>query len=157
MCQSFMPLLSEGGRIVNVSSTASSLGNYSKAIQQRFRNPKMTLEDLEGMMQEYQTCADTGTERQNGWPQLAYGVSKACVNALTAILARENPGLTINACCPGWVATDMGSLVGTPTKTPEEGSRIPIRLGFKDIGGITGRYWGNPSVSDTREGQVMEW
>lgn len=28
------------------------------------------------------------------------------MNALTAVLARENPGLIINACCPGWVSTD---------------------------------------------------
>ena len=54
MCQTFIPLLAKDGRIVNVSSTGSSLGQYSKEIQQRFRNPKMTLEDLEGMMQQYQ-------------------------------------------------------------------------------------------------------
>lgn len=53
MCQSFIPLLSQNGRIVNVSSTGSSLGQYSKDIQQRFRSSKMTLEDLEEMMQEY--------------------------------------------------------------------------------------------------------
>ena len=53
-----------------------------------------------------QVCADNGTERQHGWPQQAYSVSKACINALTAVLARENPGLIINACCPGWVSTD---------------------------------------------------
>lgn len=49
-----------------------------------------------------------------------YSVSKACVNAITAILARENPGLTINACCPGWVATDMGGIMGKPPKEPSE-------------------------------------
>ena len=54
MCQTFIPLLAKDGRIVNVSSTGSSLGQYSKEIQQRFRSSKMTLDDLEGMMQEYQ-------------------------------------------------------------------------------------------------------
>ena len=54
MCQTFIPLLSKTGRIVNVSSVGSSLKQYSKAIQQRFRSSKMTLEGLEGMMQEYQ-------------------------------------------------------------------------------------------------------
>ena len=64
--------------------------------------------------------ADAGTERRNGWPaQSSYSVSKACENALTAVLARENPGLTINACCPGWVSTDMGKMVGSqPSKAP---------------------------------------
>ena len=119
MCQTFIPLLREDGRIVNVSSTGSSLNQYSKDIQQRFRNPKMTLIDLENLLKEYQENANNGTENENGWPQQAYSVSKACINALTAILARENLGLIINACCPGWVETDMGKMVGSrPAKAP---------------------------------------
>ena len=157
MCQAFIPLLSKKGRIVNVSSTGSSLSNYSKEIQQRFRDPKMTLQDLETLMEEYEECAKNRTETKNGWPRLAYSVSKACENAMTAVLARENPGLVINACCPGWVDTDMGRLVGSPSKAPEDGAKIPLRLAFKDIGGVTGRYWGNPSVHDTDEGRVVEW
>ncbi|KAI4096465.1 MAG: hypothetical protein LQ344_000973 [Seirophora lacunosa] len=41
-------------RVVNVSSTGSSLSGYSKEIQDRFRSPTMTLNDLEQMMTEYQ-------------------------------------------------------------------------------------------------------
>ncbi len=54
MCHTFIPILDKTGRIVNVSSTGSSLKQYSKEIQQRFRSSKMTLPDLESMMQEYQ-------------------------------------------------------------------------------------------------------
>lgn len=54
MCRTFIPMMSRTGRIVNVSSTASSLSGYSKEIQDRFRNSKMTLDDLEQMMTEYQ-------------------------------------------------------------------------------------------------------
>ncbi|KAL8769914.1 MAG: hypothetical protein Q9194_005301 [Teloschistes cf. exilis] len=118
MCQTFIPLLSKNGRIVNVSSTGSSLSGYSKEIQDRFRNPDMKLPDLEQMMHEYQEAADRGTESRLGWKPQAYGVTKAAINAMTAVLARENPGLTINACCPGWVDTDMGNIVGRPSKTP---------------------------------------
>ena len=39
----------------------------------------------------------------------------------------------------------------------EEGARIPYRLGFKDIQGVSGRYWGNKSISGRGEGQVMTW
>ncbi|KAI4238009.1 MAG: hypothetical protein L6R40_005820 [Gallowayella cf. fulva] len=120
MCQIFIPLLSKRGRIVNVSSTGSSLSGYSKEIQDRFRSPKMTLQDLEQMMNEYQVsaipanhsysenpefrfqeAANNGTESRNGWKSQAYGVTKAAENAMTAVLARDNPGLIINACCPG--------------------------------------------------------
>lgn len=153
-----MPLLKSNGRIVNVSSTASSLSNYSDSIKARFRSSKMTLDDLETLMNEYEECANQGTERQHGWPTQSYAVTKAAQNALTATLARENQGLMINSCCPGWVATDMGKLVSpTPPKDPVEGARIPIRLGFGDIQGVTGRYWGNNSISGKGYGQVQEW
>lgn len=151
-------MLSKNGRVVNVSSTDSSLANYSMPIQQRFQNPKLTLDDVETMLQEYYASVIEGSERENGWPKSAYSVSKASTNALTGILARENPGLIVNCCCPGWVDTDMGSIAGSrPPKSPEDGAKIPIRLGFKDIGGVTGRYWSNPSVADTGSGQTMDW
>lgn len=114
-----MPLLRSNGRIVNVSSTGSSLSNYSDSIKARFRSPKMSLDDLEKLINQYQESANQGTERQNGWPTQSYAVSKAAQNALTATLARDNEGLIINSCCPGWVATDMGKMMSsTPPKTP---------------------------------------
>ena len=134
------------------------LGKYSKQIQQRFRDPNLRLDDIEAILQDFYACVLKGSEKDNGWPQSGYSVSKASTNALTAILARDNPGLVINCCCPGWVNTDMGSLGGSqPPKSPTDGAKIPIRLGFGDIDGITGRYWGNPSVYDTGDGQVMNW
>lgn len=70
----------------------------------------------------------------------------------------------------------MGRQVGSPTKTTGkkllywktcfsvfdgellvDGIKIPVRLGFKDIDGITGKFWANPGVSDTGEGRVMNW
>ena len=54
MCQAFIPMLKERGRIVNVSSVGSSLQQYSKDLQRRFRSSKMTLGDLETLLQEYQ-------------------------------------------------------------------------------------------------------
>ncbi|KAL8826705.1 MAG: hypothetical protein Q9191_003630 [Dirinaria sp. TL-2023a] len=156
--KTFGALLHPHGRIVNVSSTGSSLSNYSPELQSRFRDPQMTLADLEEMMDEYQSAVDSGTERQKGWPKQAYAASKAAMNAMTATLARENKGLVINSCCPGWVATDMGKMISpTPPKDPLEGARIPIRLGFGDIGGVTGRYWGNDSISGKGDGQVQDW
>lgn len=38
-----------------------------------------------------------------------------------------------------------------------DGAKIPVRLAFGDIGDVTGRYWANPGVSDTGDGQVMDW
>jgi len=44
----------------------------------------------------------------------AYRISKVGLNALTRMLAAEEPGLLVNAVCPGWVATDMGGAGGRP-------------------------------------------
>lgn len=49
MCQAFVPVMAEGGRIVNLSSIAGLLGRNSKEIQARFRDPEMTLEKLDGL------------------------------------------------------------------------------------------------------------
>lgn len=54
MCQTFIPLLSDTGRIVNLSSVASTLKPYSEQIRQRFRDPNMTLEELERLAQDYE-------------------------------------------------------------------------------------------------------
>jgi carbonyl reductase 1 len=122
-----------------------------------------------------QASAKAGTAAQNGWPHSGYSVSKACINAMTAVLARENPDVLINACCPGWVATDMGRQVGSrPPKTTGrpsemqtlgirvdalivEGARIPLRLGFENIDTISGKYWANDSVAGKDAGRVQDW
>ncbi len=41
-----------------------------------------------------------------GYP--GYRVSKVGLNALTRILANEEPEVRTNSLCPGWVRTDMG-------------------------------------------------
>lgn len=38
-----------------------------------------------------------------------------------------------------------------------EGAKIPVKLGFGDISGTTGRYWANPGIADKGDGQVMAW
>lgn len=53
MCQRFIPLLAPQGRIVNLSSVASSLKPYSESIQQRLRNPDVTVSDLDRLAQEF--------------------------------------------------------------------------------------------------------
>lgn len=119
----------------------------------------MTLPDLEGIAKDYEAAVSAGQESARGFGKSGqgYSVSKSCVNALTAVLARENEGLVINACCPGWVATDMGSLVGNPPKSPAEGAKIPVKLGFGNIGAVTGRYWSNDGIADKGDGRVQEW
>jgi len=70
----------------------------------------------------------------------AYGVAKASLNALTRALARDlPPGVKINACDPGWVATRMGGS-GAPL-TPEEGADTPVWLALLPEDGPTGGFF----------------
>jgi len=159
VCQAFIPHMAKDGtgRIVNLSSVGSSLNPYSEDKAQTFRTIS-SLDDLDALMHEYQKDAESGALSQAGWPdQKAYSVSKACVNSFTGILARQNPDLTINCCCPGWVDTGMGSMMGRPPKKTEDGARIPVRLAVGDVEGVSGRYWANDSIRSREEGRVQEW
>lgn len=88
-------------------------------------------------------------------------MSKALINAFTGILARDNPKLLINCCCPGWIATDMGGLAGSgrmsAPKSPEDGALIPLKLATQDIGKESGKYWANDSVRSKEAGRVQAW
>jgi NAD(P)-dependent dehydrogenase (short-subunit alcohol dehydrogenase family) len=49
----------------------------------------------------------------------AYGLAKAGLNVLTRMIAAEaGPGVKVNCCSPGWVATRMGG-AGAPTPVDE--------------------------------------
>jgi len=163
MCRTFLPLLSPNGRIVNLSSVGSVLKPYSETLQARFRNPKSTFPDLDTLAEEYLETIPKHAESAAGFGGTgrSYSVSKALLNAGSFILARDNPEHLINCCCPGWIATDMGRLVGSrtvqPPKTPEEGARIPVRLALGDLGGVTGKYWANDSIRGRGDGEVQEW
>ena len=95
------PLVRDGGHIANVSSGMGDLSIFSSPELRAFFAKVDDREALVQKMREF--IAD-----QRGWPQSAYSVSKAGLNALTRILARELPRLHVNAVCPGWVKTDMG-------------------------------------------------
>jgi len=95
------PLVRDGGHVVNVSSGMGELSIFSSAELRSFFADVQDRDALIAKLREF--AAD-----QRGWPQSAYSVSKAGLNALTRILARELPRLHVNAVCPGWVKTDMG-------------------------------------------------
>lgn len=150
----------KGSRIVNVTASGSSkLSSYSKDIQAQFSSPSLTLAGLGNLADSYLQSVKTSTEEESGWNHFkgSYNVSKSCVNALTAVLSRQYPGILINCCCPGWNKTDMGSLGGDFGKDPMEGAKIPVKLAIGDIGDVSGGYWANDSIVDTGDGTLREW
>ncbi|KAK0654803.1 carbonyl reductase [Cercophora newfieldiana] len=143
--RAFLPLLkkSDGGRLVNVASSAGQLNRYSRAIQKRFQSAK-SVDDITALMEEFTAAVERGTEKADGWPSAAYATSKAGEIGATLQIADElkrqhNSKLLVNACCPGWVATDMTK--GKGYRTPDEGAETPVMLAIGDIAGKSGRFW----------------
>lgn len=115
--QEFLPLLklSEGGRIVNVSSTMGSLADQL--------NPDSPY---------------------YGVIVPAYQGSKAALNGFTIALAkllRDTP-IKVNSICPGWVKTDLGGADNRAAApmSADEGASIVVEMASVPADGPSGQF-----------------
>jgi NAD(P)-dependent dehydrogenase (short-subunit alcohol dehydrogenase family) len=156
VCEAFLPLLDPaGGRVVNVTSASGPIfvAACSPERQRFFLDASLEWSQLRALVDE---CLALGNDTKafgaaglgSGSP---YGLSKACTNTYTLMLARQHPQLRINACTPGYIATDLTLPGGVPAgktaaelgmKTPAEGARAPMHLLFGELQG-NGRYYGS--------------
>jgi NAD(P)-dependent dehydrogenase (short-subunit alcohol dehydrogenase family) len=79
-----------------------------------------------------------------------YGLSKALLAVYTMVVAKEHPELSVNACTPGFIETDMtrhfaAKADTTPTamgmKEVHAGAASPVYLAFDDIPTPKGEGW----------------
>jgi NAD(P)-dependent dehydrogenase (short-subunit alcohol dehydrogenase family) len=156
VCESFLPLIDpDAGRIVNVTSASGPtfVAACSPEWQRFFLDEQMTWQRLRAFIDE--CLATTGGAAALAAKGLgdgaAYGLSKACANTYTLILAREQPRLHINACTPGFIATDLTrhyaesqgkSPAELGMKTPAEGTKAPLHLLFGSLQG-NGHFYGS--------------
>lgn len=154
--QTLLPHIRPSGRLVNVSSMAGSLTKYSPQLQAQFRSATTTAE-ISALMEDFTAAVADGREGEKGWPSAAYAVSKAGVTGLTRAVARkekhgqgnlagEGKARLINACCPGWVKTEMTK--GRGAKEVDDGARTPVLLALGDIGGASGQFWQDEEVKE---------
>jgi NAD(P)-dependent dehydrogenase (short-subunit alcohol dehydrogenase family) len=144
-----LPLIRDGGTVVMVSSGAGTLTGYSRALKARFLDPNLGREGLIALARSFVDEVKRGKHAEAGWPGSAYRVSKACVNALTRILAVEVAPrrIKVNAVCPGWVKTDMGG-PGASRDLPEGGASIVWAATLAKDG---------PSGGFFRDGRAIQW
>ena len=106
---------------VSSASGPSFVGKCSLEMQEFCVNPEVTWKEVEERMikpflhvmeseaahQKVAALVASGLgERAEGsWSE--YGLAKAAVNCYTLELARRFPSITITACTPGWIETDL--------------------------------------------------
>lgn len=156
VCEAFLPLIDAGaGRVVNVTSAAgpSFVATCSPERQRFFLDAQVTWPRLVAFIEECLAIArgSVGFAASGLGDGSAYGLSKACANSYTMLVAREHPGLRVNACTPGFIETDMTrhfaesqgkSPAALGMKTPAEGARAPMHLLFGTLEG-NGLYYGS--------------
>jgi NAD(P)-dependent dehydrogenase (short-subunit alcohol dehydrogenase family) len=83
---------------------------------------------------------------QTGPQMAAYAPSKTMLNSITAQYARRfaDTDVIVNACCPGYVATDFTG--HHSSRTPAEGAAIAIRLGTLPDDGPRGGFFDDAGV-----------
>ena len=129
-----------------------ALESCSPELQQKLRSETITEEELVGLMNKFVEDTKNGVHRKEGGPNTAYGVMKIGVTVLSRIQARklsEQRGgdkILLNACCPGWVRTDMGG--SKAPKSLEEGIETPVYLALLplDAKGCHGEFVSNKKV-----------
>ncbi|KAF2226453.1 hypothetical protein BDZ85DRAFT_315972 [Elsinoe ampelina] len=142
--QTLLPIIKKGGRLVNVASMSGHLNKYSNDVRKNFISAAETgVPECTSMMETFKQAVSDGKEKELGWPPAAYAVSKAGEIAFTKAIAKEQAAngkdVLINACCPGFVNTDMTK--GRGQKTPDQGALTPVMLALHDIKGKTGEFW----------------
>ncbi|MDJ0393479.1 SDR family oxidoreductase [Rhodococcus sp. G-MC3] len=78
---------------------------------------------------------------QTGPPMAAYAPSKTMLNSITAQYARRltETRIIVNACCPGYVATDFTG--HNSTRSPDQGAAIAIKLATLPDDGPRGGFF----------------
>jgi NAD(P)-dependent dehydrogenase (short-subunit alcohol dehydrogenase family) len=111
-----LPLLQENSRVINVSSELGSnvLYEASKDIQEKYMSLTLTVEQLDLLVEDFISAIETNSLEKSGYDvkslSLIYSVSKAAVNSLTRIQARQwsdSKKVLVLSVCPGFCATDM--------------------------------------------------
>jgi len=162
-CEILYPILKDGARVVNVSSSAGFLGNIpSQELKEKFASSDSALQvdELDQMMNDFIAACENGDHSEKGWPNSTYVVSKVGLSALTRIQNREmqntrgKADIEINHVHPGYVDTDMTSHKGH--LTPEQGAYAPLKLALSPPNsGVTGRYfWYTGEEIDWVHGQI---
>lgn len=139
VCNTLFPILRPHARVVNISSTNSqwAIEKCSEEVRSQFLQPDITMDKVKGLIQKFIDAAQVGQHQEQGFANTAYGMSHIGITVMTFIQQRQmnndtRDDIIINACCPGFVQTDMSSHKGP--KTIQEGAVTPVYLALLPAG-----------------------
>ncbi|KAL0028741.1 hypothetical protein WJX79_003751 [Trebouxia sp. C0005] len=128
------------GDVFGADEAAFTIGVNYRGTRQKVESLSTT-QALDELADDFVTAIKTDKLGSSGWPKSMYGVSKLLETSYTRILAEQlkSAGVMVNACCPGYVDTDMTSHKGV--KTLEEGADTPVWLALMPPGGPSGKLF----------------
>jgi NAD(P)-dependent dehydrogenase (short-subunit alcohol dehydrogenase family) len=108
MIRAFVPLLRDGSRFIAVASSFGTLASLDPRLHPIFDVGRMSLADVEQVMDDYVHAVETGRAAAEGWPDWINPASKVGQVAAVKVLAGEaaRRDILVNAACPGLVDTD---------------------------------------------------
>lgn len=126
-----LPLLRDGATITNVTSGLGSLDRLDADHRRLLADPVLTRDALVEAIRGFVRGGGTG------WGTDTYGVSKAALDALTRILARELAPrqIRVNSTDPGWARTDMGGR-NAPRSVEQGAASVLFGVTTTETGGV---------------------
>ncbi|CAF4084289.1 unnamed protein product [Rotaria sp. Silwood2] len=128
--EQLFPMIRKNGRIINVSSQVGAIALYesSTILRDKYISPTLTIKELDQLVEDFIAAIETNTLEDLGYHNKTftpiYGISKAALNALTQIEAREwsiSKNLLVISVTPGYCATDM-TQNASDARSPEIGA-----------------------------------
>jgi len=126
--EKMLPLLSENGKIIMVSSLLGGLQFQGPQVKKALQNSNITRQELLEYADYYLKSAKENTYKEAGFNPSSHNVSKALLNTYSRFVLRKmvKPTQQIYVCSPGWCRTDMGTEIAP--KKAEEGPDTIIYL-----------------------------
>ena len=127
LTEKVLPLLSDDGKILNMSSGLGELANQSETLRKALEDPKL---DRAGLLQVANNFLELTKDFKSAYftGEPSYPASKALVNAYLRYVLPNEVGANqqIYNICPGWCKTDMGT--DAATLPAEAGADTPVYL-----------------------------
>lgn len=138
-----LPILSEDGKIINISASLGLWKNQGETAVKILTNPGFEEKDLDELSAAYFEALKKGTLKESGYRPSSYMLSKALLNAWTYyVLPKKLKGEQQTlAVCPGWCRTDLGG--EKAVRSAEQGAETIlylIGLPYKRDPNLHGRF-----------------